>query len=337
VSEIRVAAVIVSYKTAALTIDCLRSIAAERETPGLHITAIVVDNASGDAPQVAAAIQANGWSSWASVLVAPRNGGFAYGNNLGFQRACAHALPAYLHMINPDTVIHPGAISALVSFLEAHPAAGIAGSSFENGDGSAWPIAFRFPSLLGELAGGLELGIATRVLRPWVVARHMTPVAQPTDWVSGASMMIRRAVLEAVGGLDENYFLYFEETDFCFRARKAGFATWYVPESRVMHIAAQSTKVLERNASPRRMPRYWFESRRRYFMATHGVPYAIAVDLVALLAHAIGLVKRILQRRTQRGIPHFVGDLARYSALWPWNWKVPVGKHLAPGARGQAA
>jgi N-acetylglucosaminyl-diphospho-decaprenol L-rhamnosyltransferase len=291
-----------------------------------------VDNASGDATHVARAIEANGWSSWASVLVAPRNGGFAYGNNLGFERAYRHAdgPPAYLHMVNPDTVLHRGAIGALVRFLEDHPGAGIAGSSFENADGSAWPIAFRFPCLLGELATGLDFGPATRLLRPWVSARQMSPVPQPTDWVSGASMMVRRAVLESVGGLDENYFLYFEETDFCLRALRAGFPTWYVPASRVMHIAAQSTKVLERNIAPRRMPGYWFESRRRYFMARHGVAYAIAVDFIALPAHALGFVKRLLQRRSGRGIPHFVGDLARHSSLWPWHWKVPAARHFVP-------
>ena len=79
-----------------------------------------------------------------------------------------------------------------------------------------------------------------------------------------------RGLFSAIGGLDENYFLYFEETDFCLRARKAGFATWYVPQSRVMHIAGQSTKVTEVSDTPKRLPGYWFESRRRYYAVTFG-------------------------------------------------------------------
>jgi GT2 family glycosyltransferase len=231
-------------------------------------------------------------------------------------------------MLNPDTRVHEGAIGALVRFLEAHPEVGIAGSRFENLDGSDWPMAFRFPSLLGELATGLQLGLATRVLQPWVVAKHMSPVPQPIDWVAGASMMIRRAVLDSIGGLDENYFLYFEETDFCFRAERAGFSTWYVPESRVMHIAGQSTKLTERNAAPKRLPVYWFESRRRYFASTHGLRYAMAVDVVALLAHGLGSLKRIVQRRSDRGVPHFLRDLAKHSALWPRNRKLPSIKRF---------
>ena len=126
---------------------------------------------------------------------------------------------------------------------------GIAGSSFENVDGSDWPFAFRFPSILSELEEGLQTGLVTRVFRSWVVTKQMSSVPQPIDWVPGASMMIRRAVVDAIGGLDENYFLYFEETDFCLRALKAGFPTWYVPESRVMHIAGQSSKITERKAA----------------------------------------------------------------------------------------
>jgi N-acetylglucosaminyl-diphospho-decaprenol L-rhamnosyltransferase len=332
-SEIGVTVAIVSYKSAALTIDCLRSIQAERSTPGLHIRVIVVDNASNDAPLIAEAIAANGWSSWVTLVEAPRNGGFAYGNNVAFQTAYDDEPPAYLHMLNPDTIVRKGAVAALVRFLETHPEVGIAGSSFENRDGSEWPIAFRFPSLLSELEEGLHLGAASRMLRHWIVARRMPSVPTPIDWVPGASMMIRRAVVDAIGGLDENYFLYFEETDFCLRARKAGFPTWYVPESRVMHIAGQSTKVTERNAVPKRLPAYWFESRRRYFAANHGVRYAMAADVVALLAHALGSLKRAAQRRKNVGIPHFLTDLIRHSVLWPRNRKLAATKHFIPLAK----
>jgi GT2 family glycosyltransferase len=155
-------------------------------------------------------------------------------------------------------------------------------------------------------------------------------VAEPIDWVPGASMMIRRAVTDAIGGLDENYFLYFEETDFCLRAKRAGFSTWYVPESRVMHIAGQSTKVTERNAVPKRLPAYWFESRRRYFVANHGVGYAMAADVIALVAHGLGSLKRAAQRHDNVGAPHFLADLARHSALWPKNRRLAAIKHFVP-------
>jgi GT2 family glycosyltransferase len=137
-------------------------------------------------------------------------------------------------------------------------------------------------------------------------------------------MLIRPAVLKAIGGMDENYFLYFEETDFCYRAKKAGFATWYVPESRVMHIMGQSTTVTDQTKGPRRLPSYWFDSRRRYFAVTYGISYAVGIDIVAFLACWIGVVKRAALRRTHTATPHFVRDLIRHSVIWPRNRKFPA-------------
>jgi len=314
-----VAIAIVTYRSATFTIDCLSSIEAERRTSGLNIRAIVVDNASGDAKLVAEAIDKHGWWSWVTLITAPKNGGFAYGNNLALHRANADGPPTYLHLLNPDTIVRKGAIAELVGFLDANPDTGIAGSSFETLDGSEWPLAFRFPSLLSELEAGLQFGLATRALRRWVVAKPMTPVAQPIDWVSGASMMIRWSVFDRIGGFDDNYFLYFEETDFCFRAKRAGITTWYVPNSRVMHIGEQTTNLSNRNASPERLPAYWFESRRRYFAANHGLVYAVIADVVALLAHGLGSLKRMAQGRRHRAVPNFLADLLRHSTLWPRN------------------
>lgn len=329
-TEIDVVVGIVSYRTAALTIECLRSIDAERSTPSLRIRAVVVDNASGDTPMIARAIESNSWSSWVTLLSAPRNGGFSYGNNLALRHAYEERRPDYFHLLNPDTVVRQGAIGTLANFLETHPNVGIVGGTFEDPDGSDWQKAFRFPSLLSEVEGGLQLGWATRALKRWVVTVGMSPVPQPTDWVSGASMMVRREVFEAIGGFDEKYFLYFEETDFCRRARKAGFSTWFIPESRVMHIRGQSTKVTTLNSELRRLPAYWFESRRRYFVTNHGTVYAMAVDLAALLANALGSFKRIAVGRRGQGIPHFLEDLAHHSTIWPSNRRCAAAKACTP-------
>jgi hypothetical protein len=318
-----IAVIIVTYRSALLAIEALRSLLSERSTPGLRIRAVVVDNDSGDLPLIAEAVKDNDWSSWVTLVPAPENGGFAYGNNLGIQTAYASGIPSYVHLLNPDAQVRPGAIGSLVSFMEAHPQVGIAGSSFENLDGSDWPVAFRFPTLFSELNEGLELGFVSRLLRPWIVARQMTLSNEVVDWICGASMLIRPQVFAAIGGLDENYFLYYEETDFCRRAKEAGFPTWYVPESRVMHIAGQSTQVTGRITEPRRLPAYWFESRRRYFATTFGIGRAIAIDVVTVLAHAIGSVKRTLQLRQHKAVPHFIRDLVRHSVLWRRNRNFP--------------
>jgi N-acetylglucosaminyl-diphospho-decaprenol L-rhamnosyltransferase len=325
-----VAVVIVTFRTAELTIACLRSVQAERQaSEQISVRAVVVDNASGDAAAVRAASQAEHWQSWVTVIEAPVNGGFAYGNNLGVRHAYAEKRPDYVYLLNPDTEVRPGAIGSLVRFMEASPQAGIAGGSFEHLDGRIWPIAFRFPTICSELSHGLQIGIVSRLLQRWTVARPMTQLTQPTDWICGAAMMIRPAAFDRIGGFDENYFLYFEETDFCNRARQAGYTTWYVPESRVMHIMGQSTKVTDEKVTLQRYPAYWFQSRTRYFAVTFGVVHAMVIDLVAVLANCLGLMKRLALRRP--GVPYYIRDLIRHSVLRRRNREFPAVRGFRPG------
>jgi GT2 family glycosyltransferase len=322
-----VTVIIVSYRTAKLTIAALRSVERERRNRIVDIRAIVVDNASGDLFDIEPAVAANGWSGWVRLIAAPRNGGFAYGNNLGIARACSELSPSYLYLLNPDAEVRPGGILALVDFLESHPDAAIAGGSFEHLDGTEWKYAFRFPSPFSELDDGLKLGIASRLLQRWQVPMSMGSAPQRVDWICGASMMIRPQVLAAVGGFDERYFLYFEETEFCYRARRAGFHTWYVPDSRVMHIRGQSTTITQLNRRPTRLPAYWFESRRRYLATTLGMRSAVATDCIALLANGLGWLKSRLLGRGATITPYFIRDLFRHSLLRARNRQLEAGRY----------
>ena len=314
-----IAVVIISYRSAALTIACLASLATERAAGRpADLKAVVVDNDSGDAGPVAAAIEANGWSDWVALVRAPRNGGFGYGNNIGAKTAIDQWSARWIHFLNPDTQVRPGAVVELRDFLAAHPRAALAGSRFENGDGSPWPFAFRFPGLASEFESGLSFGPVSRLLHQYIVPQVMGNQPASIDWVSGASVMMRASALEELHGFDEGFFLYFEETDLCLRARLAGWETSYVPASLVVHIAGQSTGVTCRDQAPRRLPAYWFESRRHYFVLNHGCLRAALIDVAALLGHAVGRVKRHLQGRSIENVPHLLGDLWQHSVLRHW-------------------
>lgn len=328
-----VVAVIVSYRSANLAVQAIRSLEGERSSPDIRIRLVVVDNDSGDYCDIADAIDRNAWSSWVTLVKAPRNGGFAYGNNLGLRTAYAGAAPNYIYLLNPDAEIRPGAVSVLAKFLEENPDAGIAGSRIVNMDGSDWSIAFRFPGMISEFEGGLEVGVITRLLRRYTVARKMGRTPQQVGWICGASMMIRPAVVERVGGFDENYFLYFEETDFCLRAKREGFSTWYVPESQVMHIRGQSTRVTDLSIGPKRFPTYWFESRRRFFVRTYGFWRSIAIDVMAIVGGSLGLLKRKITNRGNSSVPYFIQDLLANSVLLPRNRSVPPLQTFFPKGR----
>jgi N-acetylglucosaminyl-diphospho-decaprenol L-rhamnosyltransferase len=310
--------VIVNYRTGRLVVDCLRSLEAEvRDCLGARVA--VVDNASPDdsASVIASAIERESWDGWVELMRSPVNGGFSYGNNFAVRPALTSSSPPdFIWILNPDTQARPGALRALIDFLRANPRVGIAGSSLCFEDDRNWPHAFRFPSIWSEVSSGFRLGPVARLLRKHTVTMTM-PQDRPmrVDWLPGASMMVRREVFEQIGLMDEGYFLYFEETDFLLQTAKADWECWYVPASRVMHIAGQSTGVTGEHALKRR-PQYWFESRRRYWVKNHGRAYAALTDVAWAVAYATQCLRRVLLRQPLTEPPHFMRDVLRNSALF---------------------
>ncbi|MDX2240604.1 MAG: glycosyltransferase family 2 protein [Leptolyngbyaceae cyanobacterium bins.302] len=308
----------VNYRTPQLTVNCLRALADEvKSVPGTR--AVVVDNNSGDGSvdTIRTAIAVEAWDEWASVLPSDYNGGYAYGNNLAIRPALQSPNPpAYVLLLNSDAQVRPGALKALVDYLEHHPTVGIVGSAMINPDGTSWSTAFRFPSILSELESSVRLGIVSKLLSNWKVPQAMGDQPQQVDWLPGASMMIRREVFDSIGLMDEEYFLYYEETDFCLQAKRAGWACCYVPESQVMHIAGQSTGVTARGTAPKRLPQYVFDSRRRYFVKNHGFLYAVLTDFVWSLGYSLWSVRRVLQRKPDTDPPYLFSDSLRNSVLF---------------------
>lgn len=313
--------VILNYRTPKLTIDCLRSLVDEvRSLPDTRV--VVSDNASGDGSveQIKAAIETEGWGDWVSLMPLDRNGGYAFGNNTPIRAALQSPQPPpYFLLLNPDTIVRPGALRALVDFMNSHPDVGIAGSRLEDPDGTPQCSAFRFHTVLSELDSGLRLGLVSKLLANWIVWPPIPEAETQTDWVAGASMIVRRQVFEQVGLLDEEYFMYYEETDFCLQAKKAGWSCWYVPQSRVIHLVGQSSGVTDTKRPPKRLPQYWFDSRRRYFVKNYGWLNAALADAVWALGFAFWRLRRFLQGKPDNDPPNLLSDFLRNSVLFKGN------------------
>jgi N-acetylglucosaminyl-diphospho-decaprenol L-rhamnosyltransferase len=310
--------VVLNYRTADLTLACLRSL--ERELSGLSSAEVVVtDNASGDgsADKIAAVIADSAMGTWARCEPLPKNGGYAYGNNAPIRKALrSKHPPEFVLLLNPDTELLPGAIKALLAFMRAHPECGIAGSRLIDEQGQTHRSAFNFPSAWSELDRGIELGLVTRLLAKHTVARPIPDQPTEVDWVAGASMMVRREVFDAIGLIDEAYFLYFEEVDFLLRAKRAGFRTYYVPDSRVVHHMGASTGVTDVKKPPSRIPTYWFDSRRRYFLKNHGVAHALLADAAFLGGRAMRKLRLVVAPKVTRpDPPHMLRDYLQNSVL----------------------
>jgi N-acetylglucosaminyl-diphospho-decaprenol L-rhamnosyltransferase len=310
--------VILNYRTAELTMKCLRSVARELSSfAGAEV--VVTDNDSGDgsAERIARFISANDMGAWARCEPLPKNGGYAYGNNAPVRRALLRPdPPEFVLLLNPDTELQPGAIDALVDFMRDHPECSIAGSRLLDEQGRAHASAFNFPSAWSELDRGVELNVITRLLADRSVHLPIPDQATEVDWVAGASMLVRREVFEAIGLIDEGYFLYFEEVDFLLRAKRAGFRTFYVPTSRVIHHMGASTGVTDEKQPPRRLPSYWFDSRRRYFLKNHGMAHALLADSAFLTGRALRKLRLLVApKATRPDPPHMVGDYLKHNVL----------------------
>lgn len=248
----------VSWNVRDLLRACLASIKDSCLSYSLEV--FVVDNASSDGSADMVAREFPG----VHLLRNSANAGFTRGNN----QALALSRGRYVLFLNPDTRVEGDALAAMVAYMDAHPAAGALGPQLRYGDGSLQSSRRRFPTF------GTALFESTPLAwhwpgNPWAARYHMTDTpddqTQPVDWVVGAALLVRRAVVEQIGGFDEGYFMYSEELDWCRRAGQAGWGAVYLPAARVIHYEGKSSE----QAVAARHIRFQ-TSKLRYFRKYHG-------------------------------------------------------------------
>lgn len=295
-SEVDVAVVIVSWNTRDLLIDCLVSL--EREfarLPQIKSEVWVVDNGSTDG--TLAVLREH--FAWVKRIENDTNVGFAAANN----QAIARSQSRYALLLNPDTVVHPRAVEALLSYMDAHPRAGAAGSHLLNPDGSAQASCFPAPTLVRELWRLLHMD-RVRALGCYDTSSWPRSEPRSVDVVQGTSMMLRRTALQEVGALDEAFFIYSEEVDLCLRLRRASWSVVWVPQSQVVHYGGQSTRQV---ASKMFLNLYRYKVL--YFRKNHGRRAAwlykcllLLASLLRLLGTPLGWMQRAEQRQHYRSI-----------------------------------
>lgn len=313
----RVAAIVVNYRTPDLALACLRSLQRERASLA-DLSIMLVDGGSGDgsADRLSDAL-AETPDTQTELLALPVNGGFGYANNQAILRLADRPMPPdYVCLVNPDALVRPGALARLAALLDAHPDAAAAGAQLQDEAGGLQGSAFTFPSLRGEFCRGAGTDILRRLLaQPEPVVAPPGPA--PVPWVTGAAVMFRLAALRAVGLFDEGFFLYFEEVELMHRLRAAGWQIWHDPAARVVHAGGGSTDIkwdadgFHKQAA---LPRWWYHSRRRYFVRTGGRRHALLAGLAFLAGRAVWLARVRVQGRRDR----FPLRTSRDTALFSW-------------------
>jgi N-acetylglucosaminyl-diphospho-decaprenol L-rhamnosyltransferase len=309
----RLLTVILNWRTPEMTVQA--AAAARTAMRRLNGEILIVDNDSQDGSfeAISAHLAAAQWAN-VRVIQSGRNGGFGAGNNVGIRAGMADGgRPDLVYVLNSDAFPAPDAIEVLEMYLRAHPNAAFAGSLIHGPAGDVHLTTFRFPSIASEFEGAVRFGPVSRLLKSRAVPLPTPDRSTRVDWLAGASLMMRMDVLDKIGLFDETFFLYFEETDLCHRAAKAGFEVHFVPQSRVAHIGSASTGMKEW----RRVPAYWFASRWHYFRKNHGALYAAGATLAHVAGGVLHRLRARLNGKPPADPPQFLRDLIAHDLGLP--------------------
>lgn len=283
---------IINYKTGQLTIDCIKSVLADfASSPEMSAQIVVVDNASGDgSDQVIADWLADQEPAVPVTLVrSPTNSGFSGGHNQGISAGAAR----YYLVLNSDAVLCEGFCKAILDTAETHPQAGLIAPRIEYDDGEQQISCFRVPSPASELIRGAQTGFVTKAFKRHEVALEMPPAPDQIGWASFACILLRAEMISKIGLMDDGYFLYFEDTEYCMRARRAGWDIIHEPTARIVHFRGGSGPVKSLAKARKRLPRYYYASRSRLLYQAHGRTGLIAANLLWYTGRGIAQLRRL--------------------------------------------
>lgn len=268
--------VIVSWNVRDLLANCLNTI--DRGRGDLDLEVIVVDAGSVDGSPDMVQEQ----FAWIKLVAESENVGFPRGNNIGINRAHGR----HVMLLNPDTEVSGDALSQLVAYLDKHPNVGVVSGMLRNPDGSIQSSRRRFPTFKTAVfeSTWFEPYAPKSLLRDYYA--EDLPLDEPVDvdWLTGASLMVRREVFDQVGLMDEAYFMYSEELDWCRRIKDAGWRIVFLPTAEIIHHVGKSSEqaIIRRHIDFNR-------AKLRYFRKYHGRTQASLLRLWLLLNYSIQL------------------------------------------------
>ena len=312
--------VIINFRTAALVKNCLASLGPELEENDARVA--VVDNFSNDgsAEEIAAWLtRGDLWKSRVFLIRSPSNEGFSGGNNIGVN---AFDAEHYL-LLNSDTMVRPGALTALIGASAREKDAGLIAPRLEDEDGTPQISCFRTHSPLSEFLHAAETAPLDRLFSFAVVPRSVSDTPVDCDWVSFACILIKREALDDAGLMDEGYFMYFEDADYCRALKTHGWRVVYEPAARVVHLRGGSSPVKSSLKAKKRPPPYYYAARTRYFRKAYGPFGLYAANLMWLAGRGVARARSLFGKPAPLLCDHQGRD------QWT-NWRTPLGDRRAP-------
>ncbi len=316
--------VIVNYKTANLLLQCLDSLRKYILTDDVKI--VISDNNSPDdsISIINNYITKEKLSKNIKLLSLPKNGGFSYGNNEAIKFSQKNYPRSNIFwLLNPDTIVNSYPAELVGEYFKNGSKIGIVGTKQTSmSTGASVSSAFNMFTPFGELLIGAKFGPLFRLFPKYMVPFPPLDKAQQCDWVSGASFFVSKSLIDDIGLMDENFFLYFEEVDFCFRANKNQWQVWYEPAVSIAHKDESSTGV---GKTATRRPSFWYDSRRYFYRKHYGLLGLIIADLGWFVGRLTLLTRHHLKLRSDvsKDPKHYISDLilGDLKAIFNFRWK----------------
>jgi len=293
--SLRLLVVIINYKTPQLICEALESLNGQLNFKIDKV--VIVDNDSQDdsVEVISSFIRLKDWCQWASVVISELNGGFSAGNNIGMQSTEAE----YYLLLNSDTLVRSNAINALLETAESDSSFGIIGPRLEWLDGKQQVSCFYNLSPVNSFLHSVKIGVFTRLFGLFGIHEVAIPMEQheliKPDWLSFACVLLSGQMVKEIGLMDEGYFMYREDNDYCRRAVNAGWKLKYEPKARVVHLNKGSSNKM----GVTRLPRYYFNSRARYFMKYYGRLGLLTANILWSVGRCISLLRETVSRKSR--------------------------------------
>ena len=276
--------VIVNYRTVELTFDCLRSLVPQLK-PSQKVVIVDNDSRDGSVETIEEWVNMKSHEQKINVIASAKNLGFSGGNNIGINSCEA----SYYLLLNSDTIVRPEALQHLLQCAKSNSTAGIISPRLEWQDGTPQISCFKFHSPISELIHSASFSFITRLFTKWNIPIDVQSRDSYPEWTSFACVLIKRQVIEEIGQMDEGYFLYYEDVDYCLKAQRAGWKVFNTPSARVVHLRGGSSPAKEHSKHRKRLPRYVFESRARYFVKSYGIFGLLTANLLWHVGRAISV------------------------------------------------
>ncbi len=297
--------VIVNFRTPALVTQCIESLLPQIDWQADHI--VVVDNGSNDTSveDLRRYIAAQNCAQVVTLMCLDENEGFSGGNNVALQSVAAQAY----WLTNSDTYFHPEAVLEMRNALKQWPNAGIFTPQLESPDATVQNQHFNRITPITELLTASNTGVIARMFRRHNVAIHNVTHRQTPDWVSFASIVIRSTIFQQIGYLDRNFFMYFEDVDYCLRAKAAQVSVKTVATARVVHLGGASSAIKFDQPKLKPYPKYFYSARSYYFKKHFGVFGWLAANLLWEFGYCIALFRETFGRKKKHAVPNAWRDI----------------------------